>query len=238
MRVLGVIQCRMVSTRLPGKALAEIAGQPALTWVIERVRRCRRLDGALIATTTDPTDDPVADLAGRCGLDVVRGASEDVLSRYVAALDRLPAERVVRITADNPLTAPESVDALVDFALAEDADYAYVARYPYGGSTDLFRADLLRAVHRADANIRQREHINAYFLDHYLGFHIASLRMPPELERPDVRLTLDDDVDLARLRALFARLRDPATAAMDEVIRAYDALPESSRARYDIVRAR
>lgn len=230
MKVLGVIQCRLASTRLPGKALADLAGRPVLAWVIERTRRARNLDGLVLATPATRENDILADIAATAGLPVVRGPEDDVLARYCKALDQFPAASVVRITADNPLTAPHAIDELVGFAFDEDTDYAYVARYPYGGGADWFRADLLRGIDAGAAAGRAREHINTHILDNHLGFRIRSLLPPPSLQRPDVRLTLDTPADFVRLQGIFARLPDPSSAVMTEIIAAYDSLPAGARA--------
>ncbi len=103
----------MSSSRLPGKVLLDIAGKPMIQHVIERTQRARRLDSVLIATTTDPSDDPVAAFAASMGFPCYRGSLHDVLDRYYQAARPLQPEIIVRITADCPLIDPDVIDQTV-----------------------------------------------------------------------------------------------------------------------------
>lgn len=223
--VLGVIQCRFSSRRLPGKALEDLAGRPALAWVIERARRARRIEHLVVASTTAIEDDAVTELAWAEGMDVIRGSEADVLSRFITAAQKFPADRIVRITADNPLVDPQFMDMIIE--ASAKADYTYPARAPIGAGVDVFDARALEVVAEATGDQRHREHINAYFLDHYLRYRIVGILPPFGAERSDVRITLDTTDDLKRLRALFAELNDPAGADMEAVVAAYDRLPAS-----------
>src|SRR6476660_5660075 len=67
MRTVAVIQARAGSTRLPGKVLEDLAGHPVLEWVVRAARAARGLDDVIVATSTLPGDDAVADLAASLG---------------------------------------------------------------------------------------------------------------------------------------------------------------------------
>ena len=111
-RTIAVIQARMNSTRLPGKVLMTVLGRPMLGYKVERVARARRLDGMVIATTSNASDDPVAAFAGKAGVPVFRGSEADVLGRVAGAAAALDATHVVRLTGDCPLSDPEIIDAV------------------------------------------------------------------------------------------------------------------------------
>ena len=124
MQRVGVIQARTGSSRLPGKVLTELGGLPVLLWVIRAAQQADRLDEVVVATTTHESDDPVVELAERMGAQVVRGSEDDVLSRYVQALEEHPADVVVRLTSDCPLLDPHLVDAVVGaWEAAPEHDY-------------------------------------------------------------------------------------------------------------------
>ena len=105
-RVLAVVQARLGSTRLPGKALAEIAGRPMLAHVLARAAAVPGVDQVVLATTVRPEDDALADLARSLGFACARGGVEDVLDRFRSALLAHPAEVVLRVTGDCPLLDP------------------------------------------------------------------------------------------------------------------------------------
>jgi spore coat polysaccharide biosynthesis protein SpsF len=118
-RTVAIIQARMGSSRLPGKVLREIAGEPMLARVVERTRRASRLDQVVIATTTEAGDDPVAQFCQARGYPCWRGSLHDVLDRYYQAARSYAAQVIVRITADCPLIDPDEIDHTVRAFLGE-----------------------------------------------------------------------------------------------------------------------
>jgi spore coat polysaccharide biosynthesis protein SpsF len=98
---------------LPGKVLLDIAGQPMLVRVIERTLRARSLDGIVVATTLDPSDDPIERMCAERGYPCYRGNLQDVLDRYYQAARAFGAEVIVRITGDCPIMDPAIIDATV-----------------------------------------------------------------------------------------------------------------------------
>lgn len=113
-RVVAIIQGRMSSSRLPGKILADIAGQPMLQRVFIRTSRAQTLDDVLFATTTDASDDPVAEYCEFSGIPFTRGSLFDVLDRYHQAASQAKADVIVRVTADCPVIDPALIDDAVN----------------------------------------------------------------------------------------------------------------------------
>src|SRR5215218_7238746 len=113
-KVVAIIQGRMSSSRLPGKILADIAGQPMLQRVFRRTARAATVTETIFATTTDPSDDPVADYCDFSGIAFTRGSLYDVLDRYYQTAQRAKADVVVRVTADCPLIDPALIDEAVN----------------------------------------------------------------------------------------------------------------------------
>src|SRR5687768_6757881 len=123
-RVIGIIQGRMSSSRLPGKILAEIAGQPMLQRVFMRTSRAATVTETIFATTTDTSDDPVAEYCDFSGIPFTRGSQFDVLDRYYRAAQGATADVVVRITADCPVIDPLLIDEVVR-TLLETGDWRF-----------------------------------------------------------------------------------------------------------------
>jgi spore coat polysaccharide biosynthesis protein SpsF len=109
-RTIAIIQARYGSSRLPGKVLLDIAGEPMLVRVVERTRRARLLDGFIVATTTEPDADAIETLCRERGYPVYRGSPQDVLDRCYQAARQANAEIIVRITADCPVIDPDLID--------------------------------------------------------------------------------------------------------------------------------
>jgi len=119
---LAIIQARMSSSRLPGKAMCELSGQTMLQYMLERVQRAKLLDGVVLATTTDPSDDILAQLSQNICLPYYRGSLHDVLDRFYQAAAQFQADVVVRLTADCPLIDPDLIDRTVGTFLGIPAE--------------------------------------------------------------------------------------------------------------------
>jgi spore coat polysaccharide biosynthesis protein SpsF (cytidylyltransferase family) len=194
----------MSSTRLPGKVLAEIAGRPALALELERVARAGELDGVVVATSDDRSDDPVAALAAESGVAVVRGPLDDVLARYGLAAELHPADAYVRLTGDCPLIDPAVVDRVVVRFRAGGADYAANVieprTFPTGMDTEVLSRRALEAAVAEATDPYDREHVTPFVRERPQRFPAAAVTLEPP--RADVRMTLDTAEDLEALRAL------------------------------------
>ncbi|MEW5996911.1 MAG: NTP transferase domain-containing protein, partial [Candidatus Micrarchaeota archaeon] len=124
MRV-AILQARMTSSRLPGKVLKEISGKPMLWHVLQRLKKCKRIDRIVVATTENKTDDDVEKLASKSGVYCFRGSEEDVLGRYAGAVGKFGGDIIVRVTADCPLLDAEIVDHVI--GEYEKGGYGYVS---------------------------------------------------------------------------------------------------------------
>ncbi len=125
---LAIIQARMSSSRLPGKVLMDIAGQPMLQHVIERTKRARMVDGILVATTTDPTDDVLEQFCQQQAVPCFRGSLPDVLDRFYQAGMHHHADVIIRLTADCPLIDPAQIDLTISAFLGKsDAHFTQLS---------------------------------------------------------------------------------------------------------------
>jgi spore coat polysaccharide biosynthesis protein SpsF len=219
MRRAIIVQARMTSTRLPGKVLADLEGRPLLERQLARLGRCEQADEIVVATTTNPDDDPLVELAERVGVRWFRGSEHDVLARYLGAAREAGADVIARVTSDCPLIDPVESDAVIAALLAQPADYAsnfLERRLPRGLDTEALWFDVLERLDRLATSVPAREHVT---------FHIHSER--PErfalvtVERPydaaDLRWTVDTPEDLEAVRRIYAAL-GPEPRPLAEVI--------------------
>lgn len=207
-----VIQARTGSTRLPGKVLKDLGGRPVLSWVIRAASRPLGVDRVVVATSTHPADDEVAELAVELGARTTRGSEEDVLSRFVQALDEHGAETVVRLTADCPLLDPALIAAAI--AAFEKLDVNYLSTFlprslPRGLDVEVAASEALR---RADveATGADRVHVTSYLYREPGRFNTAGLSFQPSAD--DLRVTLDTEEDAQALDSIVAELGDRAPA--------------------------
>ncbi|MET0190093.1 MAG: glycosyltransferase family protein [Pseudonocardia sediminis] len=198
-RVNAVVQARTGSTRLPGKVLRPLGGRPVLDWVVGAAQKAPGVDEVVVATSTDPGDDPVAERAAHLGAAVVRGPEDDVLARFTLAAREHPCDAVVRLTADCPLLDPELV-GLVAAAWRQAPDHDYVATtlvrtLPRGLDVELARVDALRDLD-ATATGYDRVHVTSGLYGEPDRFRCLGLVVSPAAN--DLRITLDtpEDADL------------------------------------------
>ena len=226
---MAVVQARTGSSRLPGKVLRPLAGRPVLAWMVRAARAAEGVDEVVVATSTAPGDDAVAELGEELGVRVVRGSEDDVLSRFVLAAETTAADAVVRLTADCPLADPALISAVVGLWRADRSlDYAattLVRTLPRGLDVELAsRTALLTA--DAEAESFHRTHVTSYLYDSERRFRTMGLVVQPAAN--DLRVTLDTVEDGAMLDAVVAELGD-RPPAWHEVV-------ELLRSRPDIVR--
>ena len=206
MRAVAIVQARMGSARLPGKILADLAGEPMLARVVARVGRAAGLAEVIVATTDEPADDAVATLAALRGWRCVRGSRDDVLSRYIKAAETTIADAFVRITADCPLADPAVIDAhLAAFAAPPAVDYASNTlpprSFPRGLDVEVIGSEALHAAGRDDDAPASREHVTPFIYRHPERFRLRPVRHADDLSA--YRVTVDTSEDLALVREIY-----------------------------------
>jgi spore coat polysaccharide biosynthesis protein SpsF len=217
----------MSSTRLPGKSLADVGGEPMLVLLLNRLRRARRVDRIVIATSMEATDDPIGEAARRMGFDVHRGPRDDVLARFVGAVDG-HSGAIVRITGDCPLTDPAIVDQVVEL-FGATAGCAYASNidprtYPDGLDVEVVSASALAEISRLANDPADREHVTTAIRRNPRAYPAASLVREGDLGM--LRWTVDTAGDLEFLRRVVERLGTRRySASCDEIFSAVRSEP-------------
>jgi spore coat polysaccharide biosynthesis protein SpsF len=247
-RIVAIIQARMGASRLPGKPLLDLGGQPMLQRVVTRTRRARLLDGLVVATTTEAEDAAIAEYCRTQDLPFYRGSLHDVLDRFYQAARLQAAEVIVRITADCPVIDPALIDAAtalliegwpqvtLDFA-ATRLPPPWRRTYPIGLDVEVCTfAALERAWREADQPYH-REHVLPYLYEGVTldaapvargvsrrGFRIAQLNHHPDCGA--LRWTVDTAEDLELLRQVYARFGGRDDFSWQEVLALFEREPE------------
>ena len=217
-KVLAVVQARMGSTRLPGKVMKPLAGKTLIEVLVSRLRKAKTLDEVLVATTTEKTDDVLADHCKSKKIPVFRGSSEDVLKRYVDACRKYSASVVVRITGDCPLVDPQLVDLLVSSFVFQKVDYLTNTNppsYPDGLDIEVFAFNALEKAVLEATTTAQREHVTPYIYESGL-FKTANIANQDDLSRE--RWTVDEPDDLKVVEAIFRHFYPRTDFSWTEVL--------------------
>ncbi len=215
---IAIIQARMGSSRLPGKVLQDIAGQPMLARVVARTRRAGTLDGVAVATTSELGDDPVETLCRDLDVPVYRGSLFDVLDRFYQAALTFGAGTVVRLTADCPLIDPGEIDHTVREFRATGVDFAanrlpWGRTVPIGLDTEVCTFAALERAWKEAKEPYEREHVMPYLYDQEGRFRVLLVNSEPDLGA--LRWTVDTPEDLELVRRIYAAFpaRDDFTTA-------------------------
>jgi len=226
--ILAILQARVSSSRLPGKVLKPLLGVPMLLRQIERLKKSRKIDRLLVATSTEPSDNPIEKLCEENGIACYRGSLNDVLDRFYQAARGFDPEHVVRLTADCPLTDAKLIDDVIGFYLDGGFDYAsnaIQATYPDGLDMEVFRFSCLEQAWREAALPSQREHVTPFIHQQPLLFKIGHYKNSSDLSH--LRWTVDEPKDFELVTMVYEALypKNPDFSTQ-EILQLLDQRPE------------
>jgi spore coat polysaccharide biosynthesis protein SpsF len=191
-----IIQARMGSSRLPGKVLKKIGNRSLLEHIFSRLTFLRHPAKVILATTIQKRDDIIESFGKASSIEVFRGSEENVLERYYLCAKKYHLKHIVRLTADNPFTDIDELDRLITLHLETDAAYSHsFGVLPVGAGAEIFTFDALENSYYTGTKAHHIEHVNEYIQENPDLFRIAVLSVPPEKNRPDIRLTVDTEED-------------------------------------------
>ena len=214
LKTLGIVQACYQSPRFRSFVSRRFGRHSLLEWVIRRVTDCVWLDGVIVVTSRGPAELSVGELVP-ADVPVFVGDHASALQRFLRALEAYPAEAVVRVRGDNAFIDPGLIDRLVTTAQSHpDCDYvSYCSRdgrpailSPVGIYAEWFRTSALRRAARAVKTAAEGEHVTQYIYSHPEKFHVRLIPAPEEIDRDDVRLSVDIEEDWDHALAIFDAL--------------------------------
>ena len=194
----------MSSKRFPGKVLQDLIGKPMIIRQIRRIQRANSIGKVVVATTSSEDDDLLASTLLENEIEIYRGATDDVISRYVKVVRKFQANVVVRLTADCPLVMPELVDDMIEEFANNNWDYlsnTISPTYPDGLDVEVFNATSLMSLYSMDLTNLEKEHVT-------LGFHNRNKRFILQnyqsgIDYSNMRWTVDYLEDLEFIRQVY-----------------------------------
>ncbi len=238
-RVVAIVQARMASSRLPGKILADLGGQPMLTWVVRRASRAAGIDQVVVATSVSQEDDVVEAFCKEQGFACSRGNLYDVLDRFVHAAREFDADVVVRLTGDCPLIDPEMLAENLRAFLAADPPLDFAANrlpsertIPIGLDAEFCTREALELAWREAQAPHQREHVMPFFYEQPDRFRILHIKHSPDYG--NYRWTVDTSEDLELLRQIVGHFKDDKFS-WQEILALFQAKPELASINAQVV---
>lgn len=220
MKIVGIIQARMGSSRLPGKVLADVHGRPMLKWLLDRMHSVKLIDEIIVATTLSPEDDGLVNWLCENNVKYFRGSESDVLERFYECAKKHQASLVVRITADDPLKDPGIIAQAIAM-IANDPEIDYCSNsinptYPEGLDIEVFRFSALEKSFQEAQLSSEREHVTPYIWKNPELFKVASLEFDQNLSY--WRWTVDKADDLQFVRAVYQEFINQPLVPFTEII--------------------
>jgi spore coat polysaccharide biosynthesis protein SpsF len=205
MRVIAITQARMGSTRLPGKIMRPLLGEPMLVHHLRRLGLAKRIDGLVVATTDDAGSAPIVELCDRLGVKSFQGSETDVLARFQGAARMMAADLVVRVTSDCPLLDPALIDTAIARVQSGDVDYASVdvGSYPRGVDAEAFRRTALDEAFAEATDPIEREHVTPFIYRRPERYRLAPIGGG---EGAEFRLCVDEEADFRLIEKLAEAL--------------------------------
>ena len=241
MKTIALLAVRLGSSRLPGKALMPILEKPMLEHMIDRIRFSRHIDEILVATSVEKSDDELEIFAEKVGIQCFRGSLDDVLGRLNAAVASTDADLVVEMLGDNPLVHSELIDDVIDFYIANQADYAAnttieyplappdSTKFPVGIRVQVFSPNVLSKCEQMVSDPEHREHSTSFIYEHpeifKLGYYDAVDKWA-DLHRPDLTFAVNYAQNFDLVKTIIEQCYpQDQNFSLHKVIEVFDASP-------------
>jgi spore coat polysaccharide biosynthesis protein SpsF len=228
-----VLQARMSSSRFPGKVMSIVNGKPIIEWQIRRIQNARTIKKVVVATSTDPSDDILADYLTKIGVEVYRGDLNNVIRRYVNVIEKYKPRFFIRLTGDCPLVMPELIDKMVDDFESGKWEYmsnALEPSFPDGLDIEVVESNSFLRLSTQELTKKEIEHVT---LGMYSRFGFASVKsVVNDQDFGYERWTLDYPEDLDFIRDVYSNFEGREADFM--LVEVYDLLLNNSKIKNKI----
>jgi len=201
MKIGFIITARLKSTRLKKKIILDLEGKEVIYWMIQRLKLSTDVSEIIIATSTDPQDDPLYDLSLRENINCFRGSEDDVLLRIHEAAKEYSIDLIVNITADCPLVSFDLIPQMIECYNDTNADLITTFDLPHGFFFYGIKPEALQKVIELKED-SDTEVWGDYFISSD-RFKVVDMGIPKKYLRPNYRLSLDYPEDLEFFRSLY-----------------------------------
>ncbi len=219
-KVIAIIQARMGSTRLPGKSMLNLAGEPLVGRVLERVKTSQSINEIILAIPDSPENTVLKIVADKLQVKTFLGSENDLLDRYYQAAKLANADYVVRIPADNATPQGSEIDRIINHhtmlprpGFSSNLAEIYGSGYPDGIGAEIFDFSFLEEVWKKELSQRKREHVHLNFFDYqtqeavdHEWCPISTVECPIEFARPDIILDVNTKEQYDYMSKLYVDL--------------------------------
>ena len=205
-KIDAIIEARMNSSRLPGKVMLKIKNIPVLELLVERLRNVNGLKKIVIATTRNPKDDQIVKWAKKRKILFFRGSETDVMERVLKTAKKFNIKNILNITGDCPLIDPQLISQFIEIYNKNNCEYLNNCKYrsyPIGMDIQIYPTKILEKSFKQTKERRHREHVTLHILENERVFNHLNIIAPPEINYPNLGLTLDEKLDFQLIKKIF-----------------------------------
>ena len=220
--ILAILQARMSSKRLPGKVLMKALGRPLLEVMLSRLEKSKNIDQLIVATSTDTSDEKIAQFCKNKSIPCYRGSLNDVLGRYYQCAKNYQPQHIVRVTGDCPLIDPQIVDAVISMHLKTGADYTsntIQPTFPDGLDVEVLSFQTLEVLWKKAKLNSQREHVTKYIHDNKEKFCVQNYTAEHDFSH--LRWTVDNLEDLKLIQNICKLVPSIYNANYHDILKLY-----------------
>ena len=236
--IIGILQARTKSSRLPQKVLRKIKDKTLLELYVNRVKESRLIDKIVIATTTEPEDSVIEDIAKKLKINCFRGSENDLLDRYYQCAKKYKANIIVRLCSDDPFVDYKVVDRAVQIFKDNQVDFVtnhFEPTYPEGLDIEVYSIDALKKSWKEAKLLSEREHVFPYVQNNQNQFKIINFTQDKDYSH--LRWTIDYECDYEMTKVIYDYLYDEKLIFLQEdILQLLEKHPEISEINAHIKR--
>lgn len=212
MKIIGVTQARIGSSRLPGKVLLTIQDKSLLQYHLERAKKSNLVDKWIVATTDEKESELICEIASNLSISSFKGSLTNVLDRFYQAVKVEKADYIVRITSDCPLVDASIIDDVVKMCIDQKVDYVsntLKPTFPDGMDVEVFKFSALEKAWKEAKLLSEQEHVTPFIWQNsnFFGKSIFTSKNYSGTEDfSSYRLTVDKQEDFDLIKKLIEAL--------------------------------
>ena len=234
-KVAAVIACRVHSSRMFAKQLQLVGDYPILQHVINQIRKSTLVDEIILGISEKEGNEVFIKFAKENQLKFILGDDKDVLKRLIDGAKYVNADIVFRITPENPFIYWEGIDPLIQKHISGNFDFSYLIDVPLGSGFEVINVEALELSHKLGSDRHRSELCSLYIHENKNKFKIFRFKPSTELQRDELRLTVDTPQDLLVARKIYDAIGKVGNyVPLKEVIKFLDDNPDVPKINSDV----
>jgi spore coat polysaccharide biosynthesis protein SpsF len=235
-KIAAVIACRLNSTRLFAKPLQVVGKSTILDLCINQIKKSKLVDDIVLAISNSPGKEVFIKFAKEKEVKFVLGDEINVLKRLIVGAKKVNAKIIVRASSENPFLYGTGIDSLIKKHVNGDFDLSYLGGMPLGTGVQVINLEVLEKSHRLGNKRHRSEFCTMYISENPTKFRIFRFDPPKQLNRPEIRLTVDTPQDLIVARIIQEKLgKGNSIISLKKIIKFLDKNPNIKKLNSNIL---